>query len=113
MDYKILKTEVAKSIVERRGEIVDLKQHTENLIMNILRDSKNVMVGIDSLDKFIDVLVEVADDYTNTGAFEMIDSFVLKQGIQLAIKSNKVKLNSWFNKARAKVLEFYENAEVK
>jgi hypothetical protein len=98
---------VKESVGKHKQEIESIKIITESFVENVLFDCQDILIELDTFKKFTEVLVEVLDQYTQTGIFDPIDSLLLNQGITLILSRNP-QPEVWYQKLRKKVIDFIE-----
>jgi len=109
MDTNQLKEKIYAAFVGREGELNLIKASVEKFIMDVLGDVKEVIIELPELNDAVNLGIEIADDKTNTGLLDIIDSNIAKLVVGRII-NDKMKL--WYTTERAKLLESANNAGI-
>jgi len=109
MDTNLLKEQIYKAIEGRTGELMIIKAEVEKYIMGILGDAKGVIKELPEITDATNLIIEIADDKTNTGLLDLIDSNIAKLVVSRIVND---KMKKWYNDERAKLLESADNAGI-
>ena len=94
------------SIEARKAEVLELKAKTEELVTHICADLKAVGAEVKSVEDIANVLIEAADDATNTGLMEPFDGPGARILAKKLLKTTAgQKVEAWYQAIRAKILQ--------
>jgi len=109
METAELKEQIYKAFEGRAGEYELIKASVEKFIMGVLSDAKGVIKELPEINDALNLVIEIADDKTQTGLLDLIDANIAKMVVSRII-NDKMKL--WYTTERAKLLESADNAGI-
>ena len=105
------KEDVIKIIEQSKNEIEAFKTAFNVAIEAVLKNSSDVLAEFKDTDDFFDTIVDVVDQYTDTGLVDTIDGPLMRQALSILDKMVlKKKLGKdWFVEAKDRVKESLDN----
>lgn len=109
MDSKEMKALVAGKIQLRQAQIDEIKAKVVTLANDVMEDCQEILGQLPTLPDFGNIVIDIADDATNTGLFDVVDGVVMKLvfGKVIYTPENEAK----YLELRAKVLAGIEGAQ--
>jgi hypothetical protein len=98
---------VLNSVENRKKEFEVIKKGVQDYITGIMLDLGDILQELDTFQKFGNVVIEIIDEKTDTGIFDVIDSLIAKQILGFV---NNSTVESWYIQERKKILEGLANA---
>jgi hypothetical protein len=98
MDVKAV---VLQKFQDRKGEFELLKKGGIDFVNKLMTDCKEVLTDLPTMKDFVNVIVDLVDDSTNTG---LIDPFDAPLAMYIFSRFDSDKLESWYKARRDEIL---------